>query len=93
MQCNAANPTRNYTTARALSIRIKSIFPIVVFILQSHVRRGPSQVLAAVLLDGGDAGQGKDRVLLHFSKRFLERKPWRDLPVTRKRPTPATDRK
>ena len=35
----------------------------------------------------------KERVLLHFSYRFLESKPWRNLPVTRKQLTPATERK
>ena len=41
-----------------ISILIKSIIPAFVLILQSHNRRAPAQVLAAVLLDGGDAEQG-----------------------------------
>ena len=43
------------------------------------------------MLDGGDARQGEGPPA--FSKRFLESKPWRDLPVTRKRLTPATREK
>ena len=89
---DAANPTRNYTTARDLSIKIKSILPYScfysqIFTLDAALRKFLLQFCLT------EETKDKERVLLHFSYRFLESKPWRNLPVTRKQLIPATERK